>query len=124
MKRSVEIYIKDIIEYMERAENHIKNFQLDQFLKDDKTCDAVIRCIEVIGEATKNIPEEIRISNPSISWRDLAGMRDKIIHSYFTVDFETVWLVVKEDIPRLKPMVKKVLEKMEEAEQDPNISDI
>jgi len=124
MKRSVEIYIKDIIEYMERAENHIKNFQLDQFLKDDKTCDAVIRCIEVIGEATKNIPEEIRISNPSISWRDLAGMRDKIIHGYFTVDFETVWLVVKEDIPRLKPMVKKVLEKMEETEQDPNISDI
>ena len=124
MKRSVEIYIKDIIEYMERAENHIKNFQFDQFLKDDKTCDAVIRCIEVIGEATKNIPEEIRISNPSISWRDLAGMRDKIIHSYFTVDFETVWLVIKEDIPRLKPMVKKVLEKMEETEQDPNISDI
>lgn len=124
MKRSVEIYIKDIIEYMERAENHIKNFQLDQFLKDDKTCDAVIRCIEVIGEAAKNIPEEIRISNPSISWRDLAGMRDKIIHSYFTVDFETVWLVVKEDIPRLKPIIKKVLEKMEETEQDPNISDI
>jgi len=110
MKRSVEIYIKDIIEYMERAEIYIKNFQLDQFLKDNKTCDAVIRCIEVIGEATKNIPEEIRISYPSIPWRDLAGMRDKIIHSYFTVDFETVWLVIKEDIPRLKPMVKKVLE--------------
>lgn len=120
MKRSIEIYIKDIIEYMERAENHIKNFQLDQFLIDDKTCDAVIRCIEVIGEAAKNIPEEIRIVYPYISWRDLAGMRDKIIHSYFTVDLNTVWLVVKEDIPRLKPMVKKVLEKMEETEQDPN----
>ena len=103
---------------MERAENHIRNFQLDQFLKDDKTCDAVIRCIEVIGEAAKNIPEEIRTSYPSISWRDLAGMRDKIIHSYFTVDFETVWLVVKEDIPRLKPMVKKVLDKIEETDQD------
>ena len=120
MKRSIEIYIKDIIEYMERAENHIKNFQLDQFLKDDKTCDAVIRCVEVIGEAAKNIPEEIRIIYPSIPWRDLAGMRDKIIHSYFTVDFNTVWLVLKEDIPKLKPMVKKVLEKMEEMEQDPN----
>ena len=118
MKRNVEIYIKDIIEYMERAENHIRNFQLDQFLKDDKTCDAVIRCIEVIGEAAKNIPEEIRTRYPSISWRDLAGMRDKIIHSYFTVDFETVWLVVKEDIPRLKPMVKKVLDKIEETDQD------
>jgi len=120
MKRNVEIYIKDIIEYMERAENHIRNFQLDQFLKDDKTCDAVIRCIEVIGEAAKNIPEEIRTRYPSISWRDLAGMRDKIIHSYFTVDFETVWLVVKEDIPRLKPMVKKVLDKIEKTEQDQN----
>ena len=119
MKRSVEIYIEDIIKYMERAENHIKNFQLDQFLKDDKTCDAVIRCIEVIGEATKNIPEEIRIRYPSISWRDLAGMRDKIIHSYFTVDFETVWLVVKEDIPRLKPILKKVLKNLKETGQDP-----
>ena len=124
MKRSVVIYIKDIIEYMERAENHINNFQLDQFLKDDKTCDAVIRCIEVIGEAAKNIPEEIRIKYPSISWRDLAGMRDKIIHGYFTVDFETVWLVVKEDIPRLKPMIKIVLENLEEAEQDPIIADV
>ncbi|MHB1336970.1 MAG: HepT-like ribonuclease domain-containing protein [Candidatus Humimicrobiaceae bacterium] len=65
------------------------------------------------------MPEEIRIRYPSISWRDLAGMRDKIIHSYFTVDFETVWLVVKEDIPRLKPMVKKVLENLEEIGQDP-----
>ncbi len=119
MKRSVEIYIEDIIKYMERAENHIKNFQLDQFLKDDKTCDAVIRCIEVIGEATKNIPEEIRIRYPSISWRDLAGMRDKTIHSYFTVDFETVWLVVKEDIPRLKPILKKVLKNLKETGQDP-----
>lgn len=113
MKRSTEIYIKDLVEYMERAEKHIKNFQLEQFLKDDKACDAVIRCIEVIGEATKNIPEEIRIRYPSIQWRDLAGMRDKIIHSYFTVDFETVWLVVKDDIPRLKPKLKKVLEDLE-----------
>ncbi len=119
MKRNVEIYIKDIIEYMERAENHVKNFQLNQFVKDDKTCDAVIRCIEVIGEASKNIPKEIRISYPSISWRDLAGMRDKIIHSYFMVDFETVWLVVKEDIPRLKPLVKKILEDLEETAIDP-----
>ena len=113
MKKSVKLYIKDILEYMERAEGHIKGFNFEQFLKDDKTCDAVIRCIEVIGEATKNIPEEIRNKYPSIPWRDIAGMRDKIIHGYFTVDFETVWLVVREEIPRLKPMITKVSEDLE-----------
>ena len=113
MKRGVKIYIKDILEYMERAERHIRDLNYEQFLKDDKTCDAVIRCIEVIGEAAKNIPDEIRNKYSSIPWRDIAGMRDKLIHGYFTVDFETVWLVVKEEIPKLKPMITKVLEDLE-----------
>jgi len=109
MKRSVKLYIKDIVEYMERAEDHIKSLTFDQFLKDNKTCDAVIRCIEVIGEAAKNITDEIRNMYPAVPWRDMAGMRDKIIHGYFMVDFEEVWLVVKEEIPKLKPMIMKVL---------------
>ncbi len=113
MKRSVELYIKDIVEYMERAEEHIKGLEHKQFLKDRKTCDALIRCIEVIGEATENIPDDIRSKYPSIPWRDIAGMRDKIIHGYFIVDSEEVWLAVKEDIPKLKPLIKKVLEDLE-----------
>jgi len=113
MKRGVELYINDILEYMERAESHIKSLSFEEFLKEEKTCDAVIRCIEVIGEVSKNIPDEIRSKYPFIPWRDMAGMRDKIIHAYFTVDFETVWLVVKEEIPRLKPMIKKVSEELE-----------
>ncbi len=113
MKRSAKLYINDIVEYMERAEEHVRGVSRDEFLKDRKTGDAVIRCIEVIGEATKNIPEEIRNRYPDIPWRDMAGMRDKIIHGYFIVDFEEVWLAVKEDIPRLKPMIKKVLEDLE-----------
>jgi len=108
MIRNVELYIKDILEYMGRAEDHVKGFNFEEFLKDNKTCDAVIRCIEVIGEATKNIPDEIRNRYPSIPWRDMAGMRDKIIHGYFIIDFETVWLVVKEEIPKLKPLIMKV----------------
>lgn len=112
MKRSVKLYIKDILEYMERAEGHIKSLNFEQFLKDDKTCDAVIRCIEVIGEATKNIPDEIKNKYLSVPWRDIAGMRDKIIHGYFVVDFENVWLVVKEEIPRLKPLITKVLKEL------------
>ncbi|NKQ38238.1 MAG: DUF86 domain-containing protein [Methanosarcinales archaeon] len=66
-----------------------------------------------MGEATKNIPDDIRSKYPSIPWRDIAGMRDKIIHGYFIVDFEEVWLAVKEDIPKLKPLIRKVLEDLE-----------
>lgn len=116
MKRSVELYIKDILEYMKRAETHIEGLTFEQFLKDNKACDAVIRCAEVIGEAAKNIPDEIRNKYPSISWRDMAGMRDKIIHGYFTVNFENVWLVVTEEIPKLKPMIIKVLKDLQKVQ--------
>ena len=84
-KRKTRLYIKDIFEYMERAEKHLDKIEKDKFLQDNKTCDAVIRCIEVIGEATKNVPDNIRNKYPSIPWRDMAGMRDKIIHSYFVI---------------------------------------
>jgi uncharacterized protein with HEPN domain len=114
MKRSESLYIKDILEYMERAEGHIKGLNFEEFLNDDKTCDAVIRCIGVIGEAAKNISDEMRNKYPSVPWRDMAGMRDKTIHGYFTIDFENVWLVVKKEIPKLKPMIKKVLEDLGE----------
>jgi len=110
MKRNIKLYIKDIIEYMERAEEYVKTLDFSQFIKDRKTYDAVIRCIEVIGEAAKNVPNEIRNRYPAIPWRDMAGMRDKIIHSYFTVDLEAVWLVVTEEIPRLKPLLLKILD--------------
>lgn len=117
MKRGVELYLKDIIEYMERAEEHLKGLSYERFLGDRRACDATVRCIEVIGEATKNIPEEIRNKYPSVPWRDMAGMRDKCIHGYFTVDYEEVWLVVKEDIPKLKPLIKDVLKNLGEMEK-------
>ena len=110
MNRSAELFIRDILEYMERSEEHLKELSFEEFLHDNKTCDAVIRCIEVIGEAAKNVPASIRDKYPSIPWRNMAGMRDKIIHGYFVVDFEEVWLVVKEEVPELKPMIQEVLD--------------
>ncbi|MHA1636822.1 MAG: HepT-like ribonuclease domain-containing protein [Candidatus Thorarchaeota archaeon] len=116
MKRSVLIYFVDILEYMNRAEEYIEGMTFKQFSTDRKTCDATIRCIEVIGEATKQIPDSICINNPSIPWRAMAGMRDKIIHSYFTVDLEAVWLVIKTEIPKLKPLLKQIQEVLENIE--------
>jgi uncharacterized protein with HEPN domain len=112
-KRNIALYIKDIIENMDRAEAFTKDFEIDMFSIDEKTQYAVVRCIEIIGEAAKQVPEHIRQKYPEIPWRDMAGMRDKVIHFYFGVNAQKVWLVVKEDIPRLKPRLKAALNELE-----------
>jgi len=110
MKRDISIYLKDILENMKRAERFVENMSYDEFVKDEKTHYAVIRCIEIIGEAVKHVPKSIRLKHPQIPWKDIAGMRDKVIHFYFGINLERVWLVLKEDIPRLKPLIRKVFE--------------
>ncbi len=109
MNRNIALYLKDIIENMERAEEFIKGMSYDDFVKDTKTNFAVLRCIEIIGEATKHIPESIRLKYSDVPWKDIAGMRDKVIHFYFGIKLDRVWLVVKEDIQQIKPLIKKVL---------------
>ena len=107
MKREIGDYIEDILEAMTNAIEFTKDMSYEKFVKDTKTVYAVIRAIEIIGEAVKNVPEDIRKKYPDIPWRSMAGMRDKVIHAYFGVKIERVWEVVKRDIPNLKP--KKML---------------
>lgn len=109
MKRDVSIYLKDVVENMERAETFVKGMRYDEFAKDERTHYAVIRCIEIIGEAIKHTPRTVQQKYPQIPWKDIAGMRDKVIHFYFGVNLERIWLVVKEDIPKIKPLIKKAL---------------
>jgi uncharacterized protein with HEPN domain len=75
-----------------------------------------MRSIEVIGEAAKKVPDEIRAKYPSVPWKEMAGMRDKLIHFYFGVDQEAVWLVVKERIPNLKPLIEQILQDLSVAQ--------
>lgn len=86
MKRDWTLYIGDLIEALQRIETYTKGMDLEEFKKDTKTVDAVIRNLEIIGEAVKKIPERIRKSYPDIEWREMAGMRDKLIHAYFMMD--------------------------------------
>ncbi|MBS1658629.1 MAG: DUF86 domain-containing protein [Bacteroidetes bacterium] len=84
-----------------------KGFYKDMFLK--RTAE---RCFEIIGEATKSISKEIKDANPDIPWKDMAGMRDVVIHNYFYVDYEMAWRTMKEDIPILKKQIKKLKKKL------------
>jgi len=110
MKRDISLYLKDILENMLEAEEFVAGLSYDDFTGDKKTFNAVIRSLEVIGEAAKNIPDNIRRKYPSVPFKEMAGMRDKIIHSYFGVDREAVWLAVRDRIPRLKPRIEKILQ--------------
>ena len=86
----------------------------EEFTRDDKTVYAVVRAIEIIGEAVKNIPGNVRKNYPEIPWKDMAGMRNKVIHEYFGVKLNIVWRTVKEEIPPLKPLFEKILKELEE----------
>ncbi len=109
-KRELGDYIQDILEALGEVEDFTTGMQFDDFVKDKKTINAVVRSLEVIGEATKRIPDSFREKYSKIPWKRMAGMRDKLIHEYFGIDLEIVWEVINSDLPPIKPLIQKVLE--------------
>jgi len=114
--RFVQDYIRDILEAMDKAEEFISGLDIHTFARDDKSAFAVIRCLEIIGEASRKIPVNIRRQFPDIPWQSLAGMRNKLIHDYAGVSLEVVWRTVKEDIPTVRPMLVRIMEQIEAKE--------
>jgi uncharacterized protein with HEPN domain len=109
MKRDISLYLKDILKNMEKAEKFTEDMSYKNFVADEKTKYAILRCIEIMGEAVKGIPESVRKKYAEVPWKDIAGMRDKVIHFYFGIKLKRVWLAVKEDIPKIKHQIKKIL---------------
>jgi uncharacterized protein with HEPN domain len=103
-------YLDDIRQAAEKAIAFLGGMPLEAFRGDDKTAFAVIRALEIVGEATKRIPQEVRDRYPDVPWRPMAGIRDKLIHDYITVNLEVVWKTVTEDLPPLLPLIRRILD--------------
>jgi uncharacterized protein with HEPN domain len=104
--RNYQEYFNDIRDAIDKAQSFVAGMTFEQFSRDDKTAYAVVRALEIIGEATKKIPDTVREQYPQIPWREMAGMRDKLIHDYFGVNLQVVWKTVREDLPRLQKALR------------------
>ena len=109
MPRDFKLYLEDILEAVARIERYTAGQSFQQFSHDEKTVDAVVRNLEVIGEAVKRIPEEIRQKHPSMEWRKIAGLRDILVHEYFGIDAEIIWDIVQNKLPLLEQSVRSLL---------------
>jgi len=114
VRRDYRLFIRDILDSIDKIESFIGDMSFEEFTKDDKTSSAVVRKLEVIGEATKNIPESIRERYSNVPWSDMARMRDKIIHFYFGIDYEIVWRVIKDRLPGIRVILEEILKELEE----------
>lgn len=103
-------YLRDICQAAQKALAFVQGMDFESFAADDKTVFAVVRALEIVGEATKRLPHAVRDRYPDVPWRAMAGIRDKLIHDYVSVNMEVIWRTVMEDLPALLPMLQRVLD--------------
>jgi uncharacterized protein with HEPN domain len=113
MKRDLKVSLADILFSINRIEDTVKGISEEEFAKDLVAQDAVIRRFAVIGEAANHLPKEFRKEHDEISWHDVIGMRNLLVHEYFDIELDVIWDTIKDDLPKLKAQIKKVLEELQ-----------
>lgn len=108
MPRNFKVYLEDILEATAKIRQFTVGFTLEKFSADTKTFDAVIRNLEIIGEAIKKVPEDMRKKYPDVEWKKIAGLRDILIHEYFGIDVEIVWDIVQNKLPPLEKQLGRL----------------
>ncbi len=112
-KRDIGVYLEDILESIAKIEEYCQDLTAEDFFRKSQVQDAVVRRLEIIGEAVKHIPPEIRENYPDIPWKDIAGTRDVLIHEYFGVDLDKVWEVVQGDLLALKKQIERMMQELQ-----------
>lgn len=108
MKRNEKLFLEDILESIKNIELFTKGISKDSFIKNKEKQSAIIRQIEIIGEAVKNISEETKKKNSVIEWKKIAGSRDIFVHAYFGVNLDRIWNIIEIDLPKLKKEIEKI----------------
>ena len=109
-ERNWRLFIEDILESIGLIEAYTANMQLDNFKKDRKTIDAVVRNFEIIGEASNNIPETIKQKYYRIDWKGIVGLRNRIAHEYFGISTSVIWYIIEKELSELKAQLKQILD--------------
>jgi len=112
MSKDIRVYLNDILESIAQIERYVKKTTRSKFNKNTQIQDAILRRLEIIGEAVKNVPEDFRGSHPKVPWKKIAGMRDILIHEYSGVDLKRVWKVIKEDLVDLKENISGIIKEL------------
>jgi uncharacterized protein with HEPN domain len=108
-KGDFRVYIQDILEAIQRIDEYLSGMTFEEFSRDNKTMDAVVRNFAVIGEAAKSVPVSVKRKHPEIAWKRMSGMRDKVIHEYFGVDPHILWDTSKIDLPASEQLLRELL---------------
>jgi uncharacterized protein with HEPN domain len=110
-KRDWKILLEDILEAAAKIEHYTKNLSRDDFVSNSMVVDAVVRNLEIIGEAAKNVPAEVQNKLQNVPWKKLAGIRNRIVHEYFGVDLNIIWFIIENELSQLKQTLSKGLKK-------------
>ncbi len=112
MSRNLNLYLSDILKSIDKIKRYTKGMSYEQLVADELTYDAVLHNLQIIGEAVKNIPQEIRILYPEVEWRKISGLRDIIAHAYFTLDEQIVWDIIQNKLSDLQQNIKQIVSDM------------
>jgi len=113
-KRDWKLFVEDILECVQKIEKYVQDMELEDFKESDITIDAVLRNLEIIGEAARNIDINIRKQYNDIPWQDIVDFRNRITHGYFTISLPIIWQIIKQELPPLKEKLNRILEESEQ----------